>query len=118
MDFFCWVEFNIISLSIYIFPFLSGDVVKTANSNALRTVLKSPFEISAKKLITLFSIDKLYAPNPLSLLDMQKLSAFAISFFCNSLNLKTVDLEIRALLTSKYGFSVVAPINISLPFST
>lgn len=33
-------------------------------------------------------------------------------------SLKTIDLEIKALLTSKYGFSVVAPINITVPFST
>jgi len=34
---------------------------------------------------------------------------------CNS---KTIDLDIKAELTSKYGFSVVAPISTTVPSST
>ena len=33
-------------------------------------------------------------------------------------SLITIDLEIKALFTSKYGFSVVAPIKITVPSST
>lgn len=36
----------------------------------------------------------------------------------NGFNFITIDLDIKALFTSKYGFSVVAPINITVPFST
>ena len=41
-----------------------------------------------------------------------------MSFSVNGSNLNTIDLDIKALFTSKYGFSVVAPINIIVPFST
>ena len=36
----------------------------------------------------------------------------------NGSNFITIDLDIKALFTSKYGFSVVAPINIIVQFST
>ena len=36
----------------------------------------------------------------------------------NGSNFITIDLDIKALFTSKYGFSVVAPIKIISPFST
>lgn len=36
----------------------------------------------------------------------------------NGSNFITIDLDIKALFTSKYGFSVVAPIKIIVPFST
>ena len=41
-----------------------------------------------------------------------------ISFSVNGSNLNTIEREIKALLTEKYGFSVVAPINITVPSST
>ena len=103
---------------MWIFPSSLGSVVKTPSSTALRAVLASPFESSAKKPTASSSIIALYTPIPFS----ASLTALYISVLilsavsgCSS---KIIDLDIKAVFTSKYGFSVVAPIKITVPSST
>ena len=93
------------------------DVVKVATSNPFKAVLTSPFEIFASFLKVSSSILMLYSPNP-SFLSIAFFSIWYIFSSVNGSSLITIDLEINALFTSKYGFSVVAPIKITVPFST
>ena len=99
------------------YPSSAMFVVRTATSSPFNAVLTSPFAISAIFLKVLSSILMLYSPNP-SFLSNAFFNILYISSSVNGLSFITIDLEIKALLTSKYGFSVVAPINIIVPFST
>ena len=103
---------------MWIVPSSLLSVVKIPNSIAFNAVLASPFEISAKKSAASSSILALNAPIPFSLsLTALKISCFIFSVE-SGFNSNTIEREIKAPLTSKYGFSVVAPIRINVPSST
>ena len=99
------------------YPSESILVVSTAISNPFNAVLTSPFDIAANFFNVSSSIFMLYCFSPSSLVN----EFFKIVYIFSSVNgssFITIDLDIKALFTSKYGFSVVAPIKIIRPFST
>ncbi len=89
-----------------------------AYSKTFKAVLASPFAIWLILAKTDFSICKFKLPSPLSLLVRAFSKIVSICCSVNCFKTKTLHLESKALLTSKLGFSVVAPIKIIVPFST
>ena len=99
-------------------PSDEGGVVITASSMLFNAVLASPLEVSAILMRVSSEILTSIEPKPLSLSDMAFLRILTMSFASRGFNWQTVDLDTRALFTSKNGFSVVAPIRITVPSST
>ena len=95
-----------------------GSVVRTANSMAFNEIRASPLAVFAKNSRASSSITALYTPNPFST-SVNALFIIVLIFSIErAFNSNIILLETRALLTSKYGFSVVAPIKIIVPSST
>ena len=106
------------SISILISPSLFILVVITPSSSAFNAALASPAAASAINSTASSSMLTLYFPIPFSLSETALLSSTIISFLPSGLSSKIIDLEINAGFTSKYGFSVVAPISVRVASST
>ena len=86
-------------------------------SNVVKALLASPFAklaiiFKSSSSISIFSLPKPFS-EVIALFNKTNISSLDNSFKTN-----TLHLERRALLISKDGFSVVAPIKIIEPFST
>ena len=85
---------------------------------ALSAFLASPLDISARNSSASSSIAALSLPMPFFSSYTARFIIVLISSFSSGFNSNIIDLDIKAPFTSKYGFSVVAPIRIIVPSST
>ncbi len=96
---------------------MSVSVLKTASSRAFKATLASPLQLFAMNSRASSSIVIFNPLYPLGLVSALLIISF-MSLGSRGLSSNTTDLDISALFTSKYGFSVVAPINMITPSST
>ena len=100
-----------------IIPFLSISPLIIIVSRTVKAFLASPLENSAITFKSSSEILILSSPYPRESLKA-RFKSFIMSSVVNSFNTNTRQRESKALLISKEGFSVVAPIKIIAPFST
>ncbi len=104
------------SLVMVVFSALTSPLV-TAISNTLRAALASPLANRAIMSTRSSDMSMFRYPKPRSLFRV-RLRSFTRSSTDKACITNTLHLDRRAPLTSKDGFSVVAPMRIMLPLST
>ena len=104
--------------SMRILPSGPGGVVRAPSSRAFSAALASPLDISARKSAASSSRSTSILPRPLSLSETALSRSLLTLSLESGLSSNILDLDTRARLTSKYGFSVVAPMRMTVPSST
>ncbi len=103
---------------IWILPSASGGVEKTASSSAFKTFRASPPAERARWVRASSQSFTGNAPSPCSRSRTARSMIAPICCSSSDFNWKIRLRETNALITSKYGFSVVAPIKVRTPLST
>ncbi len=113
-----WMHSEAASSVMRMVPSSPGGVVSAPSSSAFNAARASPFATSARNSTASSSATTPSPASPLSESARALRRTVSTSFAPRGFSSKILERETSALLTSKYGFSVVAPMSVSVPSST
>lgn len=113
-----WMHSEATSRVMRTLPSSPGGVVSAPISSAFSAARASPLAMSARKATASPSASTPIRPSPLSGSASALPRIFSSALLSSGRSSKILERETRARFTSKYGFSVVAPMSVRVPSST